>query len=160
MYSAAAVVGTLAPPAIPHESKTGARPGARHGLYLNTSLTEPARDCMCPLGLGGGACGFLVILTWNGAAICRAIFGQESGLNGLARTMVEVSNARTVSIAVRAADGTPLRKPESALSTVAHTGSIGAWSAFWINHASVWVFAVGPWFKGRVNGVAGRRHYQ
>mmetsp|Transcript_17780 Transcript_17780/g.46411 ORF Transcript_17780/g.46411 Transcript_17780/m.46411 type:complete len:213 (+) Transcript_17780:943-1581(+) len=40
LYSAAAVVGTGAPPAIPHGSKTGARPGARHGLYLKTSCTE------------------------------------------------------------------------------------------------------------------------
>merc|ERR1719331_648741 len=26
---------------MPHESKTGARPGARHGRYLNKSSSEP-----------------------------------------------------------------------------------------------------------------------
>ena len=41
LYSAAAVVGTGPPPAMPHASKVGARPGARQGLYLKTSSSDP-----------------------------------------------------------------------------------------------------------------------
>ena len=73
--------------------------------------------------------------------------------------MVKVSYTRAVSVAARATDCTALRKPEGALPTVAHTGTIGARRLFRIDHSRMWMFAMGPGFKRGFNSVAGRRHY-
>ena len=73
--------------------------------------------------------------------------------------MVEVSNARTVSVAARTADRAPLRKPEGALPTVTDTSTIGARCSFMFDNTRGWMFAMGPWFESRVNSIARRGHY-